>query len=103
MFNCHFFLQKVSLQDHVQRAKDFIGASTYNSLPKNVQTAVVTAVYRGDLGPKTRTLIKNGEWSKVSTEYLNHGDYKNAEKNKMMGIRRRMNWVADQFDTMVKN
>lgn len=90
------------MNEHIDRAKKKIGPGVYDKLPANVQTAVVTAVYRGDLGPKTATLIRNGEWKKVSTEYLNHGGYKNAKKNNMMGIRRRMNWVAEQFDTMVK-
>ncbi|VDI76518.1 Hypothetical predicted protein [Mytilus galloprovincialis] len=85
------------------RARNKLGANVFDKLPANVKTAVVNAQYRGDLGPKTIGYMKNGEWNKVSTEYLNHNGNKNASKNKMNGIVQRMNWNAKQFDSMSKN
>lgn len=84
------------------RARQELGAGVFDKLPPNVKTAVVNAIYRGDLGPKTKDYMKNNVWNKVSIEYLDHEGYKNASKNKMNGIVPRMNWNAKQFDSMIK-
>ena len=74
----------------------------YDMLPNKVKTAVVNALYRGDIGPNTKKLMEDKNWCEVSTEYLNHGGYKAAPKNKPNGIKERMNWNAMQFDCMIK-
>ena len=84
------------------RAKNKIGKDVYDKLPSNVKTAVVNAVYRGDLGPKTAKLIKEGNWKEVGKEYLNHKQYKNADKLGIPGVKTRMDWNKEQFDTMIK-
>lgn len=75
-------------------------------LPENVKIAVVSAVYRGDLGddtPKTSHLMRTGQWCKVPAEYLDHGDYKTCHQKGLAGICTRMDWNAEQFRTMCKN
>ena len=54
----------------------------YPNLPPNVQEAIFSAVYRGDLSPKHKTaqLIREGKWAEAAKEYLNHGDYKASKK-----------------------
>lgn len=59
-------------------------------------------MYRGDLGPKTTKLIKEGKWNEVGKEYLDHNQYKNAEKLGIPGVKTRMDWNKEQFDTMIK-
>ncbi|XP_063423216.1 uncharacterized protein LOC134707423 [Mytilus trossulus] len=90
------------ITEHVNRAKSRLGDSVYNSLPPNVKSAVISAVYRGDLGPKTANLMKAGKWQDVGVEYLNHQQYKNAKELGIIGVRTRMNWNVEQFNTMIK-
>ncbi len=61
-----------------------------NRFPQYVQSALLDGFYRGDLGPATISLINKGEWRKAADEYINREDYKNAIKNKMRGIKTRM-------------
>ncbi|XP_053381908.1 uncharacterized protein LOC128549334 [Mercenaria mercenaria] len=84
------------------RARNKVGKDVYDKLPSNVKTAVVNAVYRGDLGPKTTDLIKQGKWNEVGKEYLDHNQYKNAEELGISGVKTRMDWNKKQFDTMIK-
>ncbi|XP_053382415.1 uncharacterized protein LOC128549538 [Mercenaria mercenaria] len=84
------------------RARNKVGKDVYDKLPSNVKAAVVNAVYRGDLGPKATNLIKQGKWKEVGKEYLDHNQYKNADKLGIPGIKTRMDWNKKQFDTMIK-
>ncbi|XP_053382414.1 titin-like isoform X6 [Mercenaria mercenaria] len=84
------------------RARNKVGKDVYDKLPSNVKAAVVNAVYRGDLGPKTTNLIKQGKWKEVGKEYLDHNQYKNADKLGIPGVKTRMDWNKEQFDTMIK-
>ncbi|XP_053382998.1 uncharacterized protein LOC123540755 isoform X2 [Mercenaria mercenaria] len=84
------------------RARNKVGKDVYDKLPSNVKTALVNAVYRGDLGPKTTNLIKQGKWDKVGKEYLDHEQYRNADKLGIPGVKTRMDWNKKQFDTMIK-
>ncbi|CAG2254878.1 unnamed protein product [Mytilus edulis] len=90
------------ITEHVNRAKSRLGDSVYDSLPPNVKSAVISAVYRGDLGPKTANLMKAGKWRDVGVEYLNHQQYKKAQELGIIGVRTRMNWNVEQFNTMIK-
>ena len=65
-----------------------------------MKIAIINAVYRGDIGTKTAQLIKNKDWCKVADEYLNHNGYKNCVANGMSGIKKRMDWNAEQFRSM---
>jgi GH24 family phage-related lysozyme (muramidase) len=70
---------------------------TYDSLPQYVKNGIISAWYRGDLGPKatpkTMALMKAGDWSQAATEYLNSRDFKTG----FAGVKKRMQDNADAF------
>jgi len=68
----------------------------YDKYPRYVKAALLNSKYRGDLGPKTITLINQGKWGSVSTEYLNHPNYTNP--GKFPGVVARMKSNGDAFD-----
>ena len=59
--------------------------SGFSSFPQYIKNAIINALYRGDLGPKTIGLINKGNWKSASEEYLNH---KNAKSGPTQIIRR---------------
>jgi len=63
---------------------------------------MVSAYYRGDMGPKTARLIGRGKWCDVKAEYLNHRGYINCISRHMRGVCKRMDWNAAQFQSMCK-
>ena len=69
----------------------------YDSLPQYVKNGIISAWYRGDLGPKatpkTMALMKAGDWSQAATEYLNSRDFKTG----FAGVKKRMQDNADAF------
>lgn len=71
----------------------------FGSLPVPVKNAIINALYRGDLGPKTIALMNSGKWDSVSKEYLDH---KNARSGPEQ-IKRRMKTNALAFDQFAKN
>jgi len=58
----------------------------YNSFDKNTKNAIVNALYRGDLGPKTIKLINAKDWKSAAAEYLNHSNAKSGPEQ----VKRRM-------------
>lgn len=63
----------------------------YDGLPTEMKQAVMSAHYRGDLGPKTIKLINDGKWDEAAKEYLNHAEYKKRRaKDKNDGVVQRM-------------
>ena len=76
-----------------------IGQELFDSFPVEVQAAIINGFYRGDIHKdhKTVKLIKNEEWDRVPTEYLNHNEYSTARKNNKNGIVDRMNYNAAVF------
>ena len=50
----------------------------FDTFPEYVKNAIINAMYRGDLGPKTIKLINANQWDKVSSEYLNNKNYKSG-------------------------
>ena len=68
----------------------------FDGFPKYVRSAILNALYRGDLGPKTISLINQGKWSKVKAEYLNHDNYKNP--GRYPGVRTRMQENGNAFE-----
>jgi GH24 family phage-related lysozyme (muramidase) len=52
----------------------------YESLSPDLQNAVLSAVYRGDLGPKAAKLLGEGKFKAASKEYLNNKEYKKRKK-----------------------
>ena len=73
--------------------------SNFTSLPIYVKNAVINALYRGDIGPKTIGLINSGDWANATKEYLNH---KNAKSGPSQ-IQRRMKTNAVAFAQYAKN
>ena len=71
----------------------------YNKYPDYVRNAIINALFRGDMGPKTLGLINSGKWDSVATEYLNHENYKSG---KYKQIKDRMNLNADAFSRYAK-
>ena len=71
----------------------------FGSLPVPVKNAIINALYRGDLVPKTIALMNSGKWDSVSKEYLDH---KNARSGPDQ-IKRRMKTNALAFDQFAKN
>lgn len=60
--------------------------SDYNSFDQNTKNAIVNALYRGDLGPKTINLINAKNWKAAAVEYLNHPNAKSGPEQ----VKRRM-------------
>jgi GH24 family phage-related lysozyme (muramidase) len=48
----------------------------YETLPQEVQNAVLSGVYRGDLGPDTAKLLSERRFKEAADEYLDHDEYK---------------------------
>ena len=67
--------------------------SGFTSLPQYVKNAILSGLYRGDLGPKTIGHINSGNWDKASIEYLNHQNAKSGPDQ----IQRRMKTGALAF------
>ncbi|MFA5599510.1 MAG: hypothetical protein WDA06_02830 [Phenylobacterium sp.] len=74
------------LQKHLDIAKRlFPKLETY---PNYIQAALISSIYRGDMGKKTRDLINADKWDEAAKEYLNHNEYKTT---KLRGVVSRMN------------
>jgi GH24 family phage-related lysozyme (muramidase) len=58
----------------------------YSTFDQNTKNAIVNALYRGDLGPKTIKLINAKDWKKAAVEYLNHPNAKSGPEQ----VKRRM-------------
>lgn len=82
------------IQEHEAKAIRLV--PRYKRYPKYVQEAILNAIYRGDLGPKTIETINKGEWNNVSTIYLQHPNYTNP--GELRGVVKRMKSNADAFD-----
>jgi len=65
----------------------------YARFDKPTQNAIVNALYRGDLGPKTIKLINAKEWKRAAAEYLNHSNAKSGPEQ----VKRRMKTNAALF------
>jgi hypothetical protein len=77
------------IQIYIDRTRNRI--VNFDNFPEYLQTALVDATYRGDLGPRTRELINISDFRGAATEYLNHEGFRTAEDRRMNGIVRRMN------------
>jgi len=73
--------------------------SNFNTLPISVKNAIINALYRGDLGPKTIAFMNSGKWDSAAKEYLNHKNAKSGPEQ----IKKRMNTNALAFVQFAKN
>jgi len=71
----------------------------FSNLPTSVKNAIINALYRGDLGPKTIAFMNSGNWNLVAKEYLNHKNAKSGPEQ----IKRRMNTNALAFAQFAKD
>ena len=73
--------------------------SQFDSFGVPVKNAIINALYRGDLGPKTIKLINADKWEDVPSEYLNHPNYKSGPTQ----IKNRMAKNAEAFASVRGN
>ena len=71
----------------------------FSNLPTSVKNAIINALYRGDLGPKTIAFMNSGNWNSAAKEYLNHKNAKSGPEQ----IKRRMNTNALAFAQFAKD
>ena len=63
----------------------------YHGLPEELRNAILSAVYRGDLGPKTAALLSEGRYAAAAEEYLDHAEYRRRKAaNPDDGVVKRM-------------
>jgi GH24 family phage-related lysozyme (muramidase) len=86
------------IAEHEAKARRLV--SKYDTYPAYVREAILNAIYRGDLGPKTIAAINKGQWDDVSVMYLQHPNYTNP--GKFPGVVKRMKSNADAFNRYAK-
>jgi GH24 family phage-related lysozyme (muramidase) len=86
------------IADHEAKARRLV--SKYDTYPAYVREAILNAIYRGDLGPKTIAAINKGQWDNVATMYLQHPNY--TSPGKFVGVVKRMKSNADAFTRYAK-
>jgi len=69
----------------------------YDSLSLDLQKAIMSGVYRGDLSgsPKTLDFINQGQWGLAADEFLDNNEYRDASTPK--GVKKRMEEIARTF------
>lgn len=68
--------------------------TNFDSLPLSIRIAVINALYRGDMGPKTMALLSQHDFGRAAKEYLNHNEYRTTSNK---GVKKRMDWNAKVF------
>lgn len=61
----------------------------FDSLPITIKIAVLNSLFRGDMGPKTMSLLSQNKFEQAAREYLNHKEYRTT---KNIGVKKRMDW-----------
>jgi hypothetical protein len=61
----------------------------FDGMPLTIKIAVVNALFRGDMGPKTMTLLSQNKFKLAAEEYLDHQEYKTTSNK---GVKKRMDW-----------
>lgn len=76
----------------------------FKNFPEDAQQAIFSEYYRGSIGQSdvTRALINKRRYKDAAKEFLNNDEYKNADKNKMRGIKKRMEAVSEALMKMAK-
>ena len=74
----------------------------FKNFPEDAQQAIFSEYYRGSIGqsPVTRKLINEGKYAEAAKEFLNNKEYIDADKNKMGGIKKRMEAVSNALMKM---
>ena len=90
--------EAISLLNRDISKKEHLAANkipNFKNFPPYVKTAIINAMFRGDIGLKTIGLINAGQWNKVPSEYLNHTNYTSGN---LEGVKKRMKANADAFE-----
>jgi len=66
----------------------------FDTFPLTVKIAVINALYRGDMGPKTMILLNQNKFADAAREYLDHREYETTGNK---GVKKRMEWNAAIF------
>ena len=76
----------------------------FKNFPEDAQQAIFSEYYRGSIGQSdvTRALINKRRYKDAAKEFLNNDEYKNADKNKMGGIKKRMEAVSEALMKMAE-
>jgi lysozyme len=61
----------------------------FDGMPLTVKIAVINALFRGDMGPRTMTLLSQNKYAQAAREYLNHQEYRTTSNK---GVKKRMDW-----------
>ena len=81
--------EQMLLEDIESRIPEVINAiPKFDSFSDELQQALFYEWFRGSLvqSPKTRELINAGKFSEAAKEFLNNDEYRNARKNKRLGV-----------------
>jgi len=100
-FNDFYYERDRLTDDQMTKLKELDSADTFakadeltpnwRCYPPNVQIAIMSGYFRGDLGPKTREFLNNCDLKGAAIEYLNHAGYKKRKaKNPNDGVVKRM-------------
>jgi hypothetical protein len=63
--------------------------SNFDGMPLTIKLAIINALFRGDMGPKTMRLLSQNKFADAAKEYLNHAEYRST---KNVGVKKRMDW-----------
>lgn len=61
----------------------------FDGLPVTIKIAVLNGLFRGDMGPKTLSLLSQNKFADAAKEYINHREYRTT---KNQGVKKRMDW-----------
>ncbi len=61
----------------------------FDGMPLTVKIAVINALFRGDMGPRTMNLLSQNKFAQAAREYLNHREYRTSGN---AGVKKRMDW-----------
>lgn len=61
----------------------------FDGMPLTVKIAVINALFRGDMGPRTMNLLSQNKFAQAAREYLNHREYRSTGNT---GVKKRMDW-----------
>ncbi len=61
----------------------------FDGMPLTIKLAIINALFRGDMGPKTMRLLSQNKFADAAKEYLNHAEYRST---KNIGVKKRMQW-----------
>lgn len=80
-------LLEKDIRDKIRLAKTKM--KNFDGMPLTVKIAVINALFRGDMGPRTMALLSQNKYAQAAREYLNHQEYRTTSNK---GVKKRMDW-----------